>query len=170
MTHCLREFFHEQWKVLLDDDFLEAWNHGIVILCWDGIKRRFYPRIFTYSADYPEKWSYTIQFYLMNLYSYVANRILIASIRNLGNCPCPRCLIPLSRVHNLGMPRDMMQRVTMARVDDSQRRSKICAARRIIYELNLQVNSAAVENLLQAVSLVPTVVRNNNIKHGSLSP
>jgi hypothetical protein len=42
--------------VLLDDEFMEAWKHGIVILCCDGIKRRFYPRIFVYSADYPEKW------------------------------------------------------------------------------------------------------------------
>jgi|ERR1700692_3063304 len=56
MTHCYREFMHEQWKVLLDDDFIDAWKHGIVILCCDGITRRFYPRLFTYSADYPEKW------------------------------------------------------------------------------------------------------------------
>jgi len=41
--------------VLLDDEFMEAWKHGIVIVCCDGIKRRFYPRIFVYSADYPEK-------------------------------------------------------------------------------------------------------------------
>jgi hypothetical protein len=27
-----------------------------VIKCCDGEWRRFYPRIFTYSADYPEKW------------------------------------------------------------------------------------------------------------------
>jgi len=56
MTHCHRELTHEQWKILLDDDFIEAWKHGIVIMCWDGVKHRFYPRIFTYSADYPEKW------------------------------------------------------------------------------------------------------------------
>src|SRR5215471_15207114 len=55
MTHCCREAMQAQWMVLLDDDFLEAWKHGIVILCWDGVRRRFYPRIFTYSADYPEK-------------------------------------------------------------------------------------------------------------------
>jgi hypothetical protein len=55
MTHCHREFMHEQWKVLLDDDFIEAWKHGIIICSCDGTKRRFYPRIFTYSADYPEK-------------------------------------------------------------------------------------------------------------------
>jgi hypothetical protein len=54
-THCHREFFHEQMTVLLDDDFIEAYKHGIVVMCCDGIKHRFYPRIFTYSADYPEK-------------------------------------------------------------------------------------------------------------------
>jgi hypothetical protein len=46
---------HAIWRLLLDDDFLEAYEHGIVIECQDGIFRRFYPRIFTYSADYPEK-------------------------------------------------------------------------------------------------------------------
>jgi len=55
LTHCERELFHAQWKIILDDEFLEAWKHGIVILCADGVKRRVYPRIFTYSADYPEK-------------------------------------------------------------------------------------------------------------------
>jgi hypothetical protein len=57
-AHCHRELFHEQWKILLDDEFIEAYDHGIVIECADGIKRRFYLRIFTYSADYPEKYFY----------------------------------------------------------------------------------------------------------------
>jgi hypothetical protein len=56
MAHCHRELFHEQWKIMLDDEFVEACKHGIVIRCCDGIERRFYPRIFTYSADYPEKY------------------------------------------------------------------------------------------------------------------
>jgi len=55
MTHCARELMHAQWAILLDDEFVEAWQHGIVVTCCDGIKRRFYPRIFSYSADYPEK-------------------------------------------------------------------------------------------------------------------
>jgi hypothetical protein len=55
MTHCHREFTHAQWSILLDDEFLLAYEHGIVIECCDGIWRRFYPRIFIYSADYPEK-------------------------------------------------------------------------------------------------------------------
>jgi hypothetical protein len=54
-THCRREFFHEQVKVVFDDKFVEACKRGIVVMCYDGIQRRFYPRIFTYSADYPEK-------------------------------------------------------------------------------------------------------------------
>jgi hypothetical protein len=56
ITHCRREAYHAQWMELLDDEFIEAYKHGIVINCCDGITRRFYPRIFTYSADYPEKY------------------------------------------------------------------------------------------------------------------
>lgn len=54
-THCHRELIHAQWKIILDSEFIEAYLHGIIIRGHDGILRRFYPRIFTYSADYPEK-------------------------------------------------------------------------------------------------------------------
>ena len=56
MAHCHRELMHEQWRVILDDEFIHAYEHGLVISCCDGQIRRFYPRIFTYSADYPEKY------------------------------------------------------------------------------------------------------------------
>jgi hypothetical protein len=55
LTYCRRELMHAVWRILLDDDFLHAYKYGIVIKCQDGIERRVYPRIFTYSADYPEK-------------------------------------------------------------------------------------------------------------------
>lgn len=55
ITHCRRELMHAVWKILLDDEFIHAYEYGIVIQCADGIERRIYPRIFTYSADYPEK-------------------------------------------------------------------------------------------------------------------
>lgn len=54
-AHCRRELFHSCWKILLDPEFLHAYRHGIVLQCPDGIFRRVFPRIFTYSADYPEK-------------------------------------------------------------------------------------------------------------------
>ncbi len=55
LTHCRQELMHAIWLILLDDDFLHAYKYGIVIKCHGGIERRVYPRIFTYSADYPEK-------------------------------------------------------------------------------------------------------------------
>jgi hypothetical protein len=59
----------------------------------------------------------------------------------------------------MGMARDMQQRENMARVDDMRRRNIVDAARRVIYEKNFRVNSAAVERMLQDASLVPTAVR-----------
>jgi hypothetical protein len=56
MAHCHREAFHAQWKAILDDEFLDAYKNGFVFECCDGVLRRFFPRIFTYSADYPEKY------------------------------------------------------------------------------------------------------------------
>lgn len=55
LTHCKRELIHAVWRILLDDDFVEAYKNGIVIKCFDGILRRIFLRIFTYSGDYPEK-------------------------------------------------------------------------------------------------------------------
>lgn len=55
LTHCRRELMHAVWNFLLDDNFVHAYKYGIVLCCHDGIERRIYPRIFTYSADYPEK-------------------------------------------------------------------------------------------------------------------
>lgn len=46
---------HGVLNIILDDEFLTAYKHGIVLQCADKIYRRIYPRLFTYSADYPEK-------------------------------------------------------------------------------------------------------------------
>ncbi|KAH7917181.1 hypothetical protein BV22DRAFT_1052620, partial [Leucogyrophana mollusca] len=125
MAHCHRELFHAQWEILLDDEFVEACKHGIVILCCDGIERRFYPRIFTYAADYPEK-----------------------------------CIIPLSRVQNLGMAQDMKERIVLARIDDGFRQRKTDISRSLIYDRGYGVRSKAVETLLKDQSLVPTSLQN----------
>ena len=34
-THCQRELMHAVWAILLDDDFLYEYEHGIIILCPD---------------------------------------------------------------------------------------------------------------------------------------
>ncbi|KAF7975060.1 hypothetical protein HWV62_10563 [Athelia sp. TMB] len=136
-THCRRELFHAQWDILLDEDFMHAYVHGIVVICCDGISRRFYPRIFIYAADYPEK-------------------VLIASIRDKGQCPCPRCTMSISEVAHLGAPADIALRARLARVDDEEFRRTIRAARELILEGNHAVDSKAVEALLKTQSLTPT--------------
>jgi hypothetical protein len=56
LAHCRHELPHKCWKIILDDEFLHAYEHGIVVDCGDGVCHRLYPRIFVYSADYPEKY------------------------------------------------------------------------------------------------------------------
>lgn len=58
----------------------------------------------------------------------------------------------------MGMRRDMLQRVQLARIDDAARRSKVASARRLIYEKNYAVSGTVVDNLLKEESLVPTSV------------
>jgi hypothetical protein len=65
----------------------------------------------------------------------------------------------MDHVVNMGKPRDMMQRKTLARVDDVTRRNRVASARESIYEKGYAVNSAPVEHLLKKDSLVPTAVR-----------
>lgn len=43
------------WDRMLDEDFVHAYLYGQRILFPDGVERLVFPRIFAYSADYPEK-------------------------------------------------------------------------------------------------------------------
>ncbi|KAI0666517.1 hypothetical protein C8Q78DRAFT_984030 [Trametes maxima] len=138
LTHCRRELMHAVWSLLLSDKFVAACRHGIVVKCYDGVTRRLYMRFFTYSADYPEK-------------------VLLATVRDMGNCPCPRCLVPKEQIAALGTARDRDIREHKTRVDDHQRRSTVQLARAFILEKGLGVNSVAVEGLLKPQSLVPTL-------------
>ena len=52
---------------------MEAYQHGIAITCIDGVVRCFYPRIFVYIADYPEK----LVLYLTTNLPYVASNLFL---------------------------------------------------------------------------------------------
>ncbi|RXW16502.1 hypothetical protein EST38_g9352 [Candolleomyces aberdarensis] len=132
------EMFHAQWQILLDDELLEAIRHGIVIMCQDGIERRFYIRIFTYSADYPEK-------------------VLIATIRYNGGCPCPRCLITKDKLDQLGTEADRTFREDYARRDDASRQSTVEEARIKVFNDGAAISGTHVERLLKAESLQPVM-------------
>lgn len=62
-------------------------------------------------------------------------------------------------MHNVGMAQDRTRRVSLARVDNNERRSKVIAARRLIYSSNYAVDSAAIQHLLKPKSWTPTTVR-----------
>lgn len=44
------------WLLLLDEKLVDAYLHGAIEECPDGVLRRFFPRFFVYSCDYPEKY------------------------------------------------------------------------------------------------------------------
>ncbi|KIL60072.1 hypothetical protein M378DRAFT_47864, partial [Amanita muscaria Koide BX008] len=87
LTHMRRELMHEVWKIILDDEFIDTYTHGFLMEFTNGTVRRVFPRIFTYSADYPEK-------------------VLLAGIKQLGKCPCPTCLVLKKNIQFLGTARD----------------------------------------------------------------
>ena len=55
LTHCRHELMHHVWAFLLDKDFQHAYKYGIVVQGQDWIEQCVYPRIVTYSTDYPKK-------------------------------------------------------------------------------------------------------------------
>ncbi|KAG1852171.1 hypothetical protein F4604DRAFT_1933740 [Suillus subluteus] len=54
LMHCRHELMQAIWLLLMDNDFMHAYEFGIVLECLDGIRRCIFPCFFTYSADYPE--------------------------------------------------------------------------------------------------------------------
>ncbi|KIJ51617.1 hypothetical protein M422DRAFT_157549, partial [Sphaerobolus stellatus SS14] len=86
-THCKRELVQAIWELLLDEDFRKAYKEGIIVKCADGITQCIYLRLFTYSADYPEK-------------------MLMLSLRDKGKKPCPRCLVPMTEIDKMGTKHD----------------------------------------------------------------
>ncbi|KAF9555015.1 hypothetical protein CPC08DRAFT_643499, partial [Agrocybe pediades] len=136
ITHLRHELMHAIWLLLLDDEFMHAYEHGIVVQCADGVTRHIFPRFFTYSADYPEK-------------------ILLATIRFLAQCPCPHCLIPKHFISSLGTKADY-QCCSHTREDTAQRQRRVDTSRSWIFVNGRGVKSTAVEDLLKERSEVPT--------------
>ena len=62
------------------------------------------------------------------------------------------------RVPNMGMSRDLAQRVSLACIDDIDRCSRVQAVRTAVYENNHPINGAAIKKLLDQDSLVPSIV------------
>ncbi|KAG2341710.1 hypothetical protein BDR05DRAFT_976856 [Suillus weaverae] len=117
LAHCHRELFHSCWDILLDEDFLKAYHHGIILKCADGV-------------------------------------VLIATIKDMGSCLCPRCLMPKALFGSLGVVSDMKSHVANLR---TYIMSNVAMARDFI-TLGHTVDGAKVENTLGEGSWVPILV------------
>lgn len=83
----------------------------------------------------------------------------MATIRNLGACPCPHCLVPKEKIPELGTVLDDRRRVKTERVSDARWEFNIIVARDFIFRKGKGVKSAAVERVLAPESSVPTIVK-----------
>jgi hypothetical protein len=81
--------------------------------------------------------------------------VLLATIRDQGLCPCPRCLVPDTKLDQLGLIADMKDRIKKYRVYQADSVNK---ARHAIYNFGDPVNGSTVQRLLRATSTVPTSV------------
>ena len=82
-------------------------------------------------------------------------RVLLATIRDKGLAPCPRCLVPKSKLDKLGLVHDMTIRVKQFR---QYMTNKVEAARRAIYDFAKPITGVDVERYLKEFSGVPTKV------------
>lgn len=102
--------------------------------------------------------SMSMQSFLFMYWRSYGDRVIIANIRNLRGCPCPRCLIPKAELQNVATENDILQCGLLPSCDTVERREKISAACRLIYEEQYIVDTPQVETLLKPESLVPTIV------------
>jgi hypothetical protein len=86
------------------------------------------------------------------------HRVLMLAIRHLGDCPCPRCKIPMERLHLIGTESDRNDQVALRRHDNDSFKEAISSRQRKIYKENYKVTSAWIERKLKSESLVPTKV------------
>jgi len=83
-------------------------------------------------------------------------RVLLATIRDNGLCPCPRCLMPKTQLDRMGQIPDSKFR-TMNGIRQYLH-EKVQDAQDLVYQVGHAVAGARVDRLLKATSSVPTIV------------
>lgn len=87
--------------------------------------------------------------------------VLVATIRDLGNCPCPLCLVTLDQIALLGQVTDERTRSSKRRMDTAERVGKVTSARKIIYQKGYAPGNDHSDHFLKPESLVATEVGSN---------
>ena len=157
----------EVWLILMDDEFMHAYIHGLELGFIEGDPYVFFSRFLTDSKDYPEKYDFIS--FIMDLILTNQSRILMSCLKYLAQCPCPRCLILKSKIPRLGMKADASDRQRLARIDSEQIHYKINLARQRLFVGGKGIKSVFVNRPLQPTSLVPTRVSDSHLFQVALS-
>ena len=91
------------------------------------------------------------------IYPNVIHRILLACLKYLAKCPCPRCKINKDKIIEMGTRADDYRR-NCTREDDDDVVWRIALARQFIFERGIPLTSVFVDRLLGPLSLTPTRV------------
>ncbi|RPD53254.1 hypothetical protein L226DRAFT_548591 [Lentinus tigrinus ALCF2SS1-7] len=142
LTFCRRELYQAVILLLLDERFLDAYRHGILVSCGDEIRRHMFPRFLIHSADYVEK-------------------ILATCLKYLAKCPCPRCYIDKEKIPEMGVLNDLHRR-NKVREDNTDIQARIRLARKWIFEDGVPLTSVWLKRTLDPMSLTPTRVRSTS--------
>lgn len=84
---------------------------------------------------------------------YFPYRIILSSIKFLGECLCPLCTCAKKKVRDLGTKADELRRGTI-RVDSEERQNMVEKAREWIFQHGRAVSSEAIDNYL-GLSMIP---------------
>lgn len=87
---------------------------------------------------------------------------MVATIRDYGLYPCPRCLVPKDQIFKIGREDDRCIREELRRVDDVERQGRVDEARTNLYENGYALSGDKVDGALKDGSLVPTLVNPPN--------
>ena len=82
-------------------------------------------------------------------------RVPLATIRDNGLCPCPRCLMPKTKLDRIGHRWDVgfrLKSVWQYLAD------KVRQAQNIVYKLGQAVSGTGVDGVLKSTSSVPVIV------------
>src|SRR6202789_587719 len=84
--------------------------------------------------------------------------MLMTCLKYLSTCPCPRCLLPRSKIPRIGSKTDTRDRLKLVRVDSESRRNAVDSARRLLFENGVNITSNRIKIILDEESLTLTRV------------
>ena len=95
--------------------------------------------------------------------------MLVATIKDFGSHPCPRCLVTIDQICAIGRDDDRKRREETRRYDNAERRERVDEAREWLYDKGYVITGDKVDGLLKDKSMVPTKVFTSTFTRSQVS-